>query len=76
MSRSFKKAPVVPTAKVASEKEDKQIAHRRERHDVKIQLSQGSDDVDPHFHPHSGSEQFSKDGKKWLDDPDPRDLRK
>ncbi len=75
MSRSRKKTPIVATANVASEKDDKQMAHRRERHDVKIQLAQGGE-PDIHHHPHSGSEQFSKDGKHWVNDPDPKDMRK
>ncbi len=75
MSRSRKKTPIVGTANVASEKEDKQIAHRRERHDVKTQLSKGLE-PENHYHPHSGSEMFSKDGKRWVSNPDPKDLRK
>ena len=75
MSRSRKKTPIIGFANVASEKEDKQVAHRRERHDVKTQLSQGLE-PENHHHPHSGSEMFAKDGKRWVDNPDPKDLRK
>lgn len=69
MSRSVKKTPVLPVTKAASEKQDKQVWHRRLRHKEKIGLATTQD-----MEAYMPSDQrevsdpwsMAKDGKRYL----------
>ena len=66
MARSRKKAPVTSVAVAASEKADKQAAHRRERRKVKHTLQVELDpEVLPHTREVSNPWAMAKDGKVY-----------
>ena len=66
MARSRKKNPVTSVAVAASEKADKQAAHRRERRKVKQRLHTEADsEVVPHTREVSDPWAMAKDGKVY-----------
>lgn len=77
MSRSRRKTPVLPFSSAASEKEDKALAARRARRAVKVnletQLEAGGAEPE---HRRSGQWNFGKDGKRWVEDPPEKRMRK
>ena len=74
MSRSFRKTPILLVARSSSDKPFKEREHRRERHAVKIALETGGEV--PHRRAYGDPWDSDKDGKLFLDDPSPRDMRK
>lgn len=77
MSRSRKKAPYVPITTASSEKEDKQIADRKNRRVNKTLLTTSEDDAALRDRKEFGSGWcFSKDGKQRIDPSQSKDLRK
>jgi hypothetical protein len=86
MSRSLRHSPIVPIAKIESEKDEKRLAHQRERkwlHDHLNPQTATTEDFEIEAfkeHPHSGRIMFSKDGKEFIGSrarfEDPRALRK
>ena len=74
MSRSFRKTPVVGVAKAESDKPFKVREHRRERRVVKAALR--TDDPLPDRRAFGDPWNGDKDGKRFLDAPAPRDMRK
>lgn len=86
MSRSLRHTPIVPVAKIESEKNEKRIAHHRERkwlHDhLNPQIAADEDfDIQTfHLHPHAGRDSFAKAGREFLGSraiyDDPRAMRK
>lgn len=90
MSNSFKKTPICGHTTAVSEKQDKRLANRRFRRTVRQQLgcvgldsdADGvgidcdADRVITDIRAVSNVWSFDKDGKQYLDDPDPKDLRK
>lgn len=81
MSNSFKKTPICGHTTAVSEKQDKRLANRRFRRTVRQQLgcvgiAVDADGVITDIRAVSNVWSFDKDGKQYLDDPDPKDLRK
>jgi hypothetical protein len=86
MSRSLRHTPIVPRLNVVTEKEEKRIAHHRERkwlHDHLKPTEAAAEDFDIptfHLHPHAGHDTFAKGGKEFLGSraiyDDPRSMRK
>ena len=74
MSRSFRKTPVVGVAKAESDKPFKVREHRRERRAVKAALKADGPLPDPRAFGNPWASE--KDGKQFLADPEPRDMRK
>jgi hypothetical protein len=72
MARSVRHTPIVPIANSETEKDDKKIAHQRERkwvHDhLTLQAATTEDfELDKfHGHPKAGRAEFSKDGKQFI----------
>lgn len=79
MSRSRRKNPIVGHTTAESEKTDKRLANRRYRRRAR-QVLGGSDPagdvIMPHVNEVSNVWQFDKDGKQYLDSPEPKDMRK
>jgi hypothetical protein len=68
MTRSVRQTPFLPNSAHESEKNDKQLAHQRERKWIKDHLhpEHVNEDFDlaaPHEHPKSGRDSFAKKGK-------------
>jgi len=86
MSRSFKRNPIIGYTTAESEKYDKRLANRSLRRKTRAVLATAgtgnpervveSVGVLPLLREVSNVYSFDKDGKQWLDDPDPKDLRK
>lgn len=81
MSRSFRKTPITGITTAASEKHDKAKAHRRDRQAVKSLLKAAVASDPEHAaqgreHPRSGQFNFAKDGKQWIGDRFPKEMRK
>ena len=86
MSRSFKRTPITGYTTAESEKLDKRLANRRLRRKSGAILrssvtASGDENVHgvsdlPRIREVSNVYTFDKDGKQWLDEPDPKDLRK
>jgi hypothetical protein len=74
MSRSFRKTPILPVTSAASDKPFKEQEHRRERRAVKIVLETRGEV--PHRRTYGDPWRGDKDGKRFLDEPAPRDMRK
>ncbi|WP_374292888.1 hypothetical protein [Paenirhodobacter enshiensis] len=74
MSRSQKKTPIAAITAAASDKPFKVAEHRRERRAVKAGIANGQEPEHPkaYGNPWHGD----KDGKAYMDQPQPRDLRK
>ena len=69
MTRSRKKTPIVSVTAAESEKDDKLLAHRRERKRVRDVLQVEADpDVLPHSHDVSDPWVMAKDGKVYVGD--------
>jgi hypothetical protein len=72
MSRSTRHTPLVPVTNMESEKNEKRLAHQRERkwlHDhlkPNLAVVEDFDIVNYHEHPHSGSDSFAKQGKEFV----------
>ena len=72
MSRSMRHTPIIPVAKIESEKDEKRTAHQRDRkwlHDhLKPQMACMEDfDIKSfHLHPHGGRDEFGKGGREFL----------
>jgi hypothetical protein len=86
MSRSFKRTPIIGHTTAESEKQDKRLANRSLRRQTREALRasgagkprnavEGVAEL-PLKREVSNVYSFGKDGKQWLDDPDPKDLRK
>lgn len=68
MSRSLRRHPVIGMTTAPSEKEDKQLAHRRHRHRVNQVLGQTPEiPVLPHRRETSDPWDMAKDGKHRFD---------
>ncbi len=77
MARSRKKTPKLAWSSAVSEKSDKVIAHRKERHDAKVTLKVRLDsDAIRAEHRRSGTWSFGKDGKRWVQNPNAKRMRK
>lgn len=77
MSRSRRKTPRLAFSSSVSEKEDKSAANRQERHAVKAALNETLEvKVAKLQHKRSGGWNFAKDGKRWVKNPDARQMRK
>ena len=78
MARSRKKTPITGITGAKSEKEDKLLAHRKERRKIRSRLrSETEPEVLPHRREVGNVWVFSKDGKQYHRGPaNPRDLRK
>ena len=86
MSRSQRQTPIVPRTNSETEKDEKRIAHQRERkwlHDhLNVQTASVEDFelTAPPQHPRAGQVEFGKDGKEFIGHravyEDPRQLRK
>lgn len=77
MSRSRRRTPKLAFAGDASEKCDRAIAHRKERHAVKAKLTKTLEtDGAKVKHRRSGTWDFAKDGKRWVEAPEARRMRK
>ena len=77
MSRSRKKTPKLATSTSTSEKEDKRRYNREQRHAAKVKLTVTPETPPaPGEHPRSGTWNFAKDGKRWVDKPKPEQMRK
>jgi hypothetical protein len=81
MSNSYKKTPICGHTTAESEKMDKRLANRRFRRTVRQQLGgvaigDDADSVITDIRAVSNVWAFDKDGKQFLDNPDPKDLRK
>lgn len=75
MSRSRKKTPIIGMTTTDTEKQDKRHANRKLRVAVRNALA-GEEEIMPELREVSDVWSFGKDGKRWVDDADPRDLRK
>ncbi|MBS1993714.1 MAG: hypothetical protein JSS83_24530 [Cyanobacteria bacterium SZAS LIN-3] len=86
MSRSFKRNPIIGHTFAESEKYDKRLANRSLRRKTRAVLNtsghgragvvvEGVSEL-PLLREVSNVYSFDKDGKQWLDSPDPEDLRK
>jgi hypothetical protein len=86
MSRSIKRTPIIGHTTAETEKHDKRLANRflRRRSRQVLRTSavgscnhvvEGLGEL-PLLREVSNVYCFDKDGKQWLDDPDPKDLRK
>jgi hypothetical protein len=76
MSRSIKRTPIVGYSAAKSEKYDKRMANRCLRRRSREVLRTSGPGPLPLLREVSNAATFNKDGKQWLDDPDPKDLRK
>jgi hypothetical protein len=82
MTRSRRHMPIIGNAASKSEKDDKQRAAMRERKHVNDKIKShvvvdGEFEVASHItHPRSGQWSFAKDGKHFMRNPSPKDLRK
>jgi hypothetical protein len=77
MTRSRRHTPKLALGGDASEKQDRARAHRKERHAVKTRLTQSLDaDGAKIEHKRSGTWNFAKDGKHWVEAPEDRRMRK
>jgi hypothetical protein len=72
MARSLRHTPIVPRANIDTEKDEKRMAHHRERkwvHDHLNPQNATTEDFElksHHLHPKAGRETFSKDGKEFV----------
>ncbi len=72
MSRSLRHTPIVPRTNVETEKDEKRLAHQRERkwlHDHLTLQAATMEDFEPelyHLHPRAGRADFGKDGKEFV----------
>lgn len=72
MTRSMRHTPIVPVTKNETEKNDKRLAHQRERkwlHDHLNPQTAADEDFEIarfYHHPREGRETFSKDGKQFI----------
>lgn len=82
MSQSRKKTPVSGNTTARSEKQDKRLANRRLRRNTKQVLvvnGKGGPEFDPTLpllREVSNVWSFDKDGRHWMRDPKPKDMRK
>lgn len=80
MSRSFVRTPITGMTTADSEKQDKRLANRRLRRSTRQLLRDIGPDTDtvvvPTLRDVSNVYAFDKDGKQWLDEPEPEDFRK
>jgi hypothetical protein len=72
MARSLRHTPIVPRANIPTEKDEKKLAHQRERKWVHDHLTLQAATVEDfelvkfHEHPRGGREMFAKDGKEFV----------
>lgn len=80
MSRSYKRVPVTGYSFAESEKDDKRRANRSLRRATQAGIQALGADTDttnlPVMREVSNRATFDKDGRQWLDTPEPRDYRK
>ncbi len=80
MSRSYKRVPVTGYSFAESEKSDKRRANRSLRRATHSGIQTLGADTDttrlPVIREVSNRTTFDKDGRQWLDTPEPRDYRK
>jgi len=77
VTRSRKKSPILGITTAQSEKADKVAAHRRERRNVRSRLDGDPlTEILPAQREVSNVWTFAKDGKAYLPDARPKDLRK
>ena len=74
MTRSIRRTPIVGVTTAETDKPFKAREHRRERRAVKVAL--GADEPLPDRRAFGDPWKGDKDGKQFLDEPDPRDMRK
>jgi hypothetical protein len=74
MTRSIRKTPIVGMTTAETDKPYKALEHRRERRAVKVALR--ADEPLPDRRAFGDPWDGDKDGKQFLADPEPRDLRK
>lgn len=72
MTRSIRQVPFLPNTSHESEKNDKRLAHQRERkwfsdHLQPQAVSEDFDIIAHHEHPKSGRGTFAKHGKAWAE---------
>lgn len=75
MSRSRKKTPKKGITLADTEKDNKREANRKLRRVTKIKVKRGEDEL-PDIKEVSNVWAFNKDGKRYLKNPTPKDLRK
>jgi hypothetical protein len=75
MARSRKKTPITGITTTDTEKNDKRLANRKLRVAVRTALA-GDGEIMPELREISDVWSFGKDGKRWVGDVDPRNLRK
>lgn len=79
MSQSRKKTPVSGNTTATSEKQDKRLANRRlRRNSNQVLKASGleSEPVLPVMREVSNVWSFDKDGRHWMRNPTPKDMRK
>jgi hypothetical protein len=82
MSRSFVRTPITGMTTAVSEKQDKRLANRRLRRSARQRLHEVESGAEadavmvPLLRDVSNVYSFDKDGKQWLDNPEPSDWRK
>lgn len=82
MSRSYMRTPITGHTTAVSEKQDKRLANRRLRRAAHQRLRGLENGVEcdavevPTIRDVSNVYSFDKDGKQWLDNPEPSDWRK
>lgn len=74
MSNSHRKTPKRGVTSAASDKAFKTLEHRRERRAVKESVKAGEDTL--HSKTYGNPWRGDKDGKIFIKDPTPKDLRK
>lgn len=75
MSRSSKKTPKKGITSADSEKDNKRQANRTQRRVTKIKIKKGEIEL-PDIKELSNVWSFNKDGKRYLKNPTPKDMRK
>lgn len=66
MSRSRKKTPITGNTKARSEKQDKQLWHRRFRHKERLRLLRDPEGLSVDKNEVSSTWNMAKDGKHWF----------
>ncbi len=75
MSRSKRRTPIIGYTSAETEKQDKRRANRALRRKVKVSINQGDFEL-PLLREVSTVWSFDKDGKQYLINPSPQDMRK
>lgn len=80
MSRSYRRVPVTGYSFAESEQKNKRRANRSLRRGIRVGIQVLDSDFDdtnlPDMREVSNRALFDKDGRQWLDNPEPRDYRK